>query len=367
MTSPAPAPTLPTPDPIALPRPRVAALDAARALGVLAMVLGHTLDAVVSPAAWQGPAMARYWQVRGLTAPLFLLVSGWAVTLAISRSGARGWAIPRGRLRRVFLLLAVGYALRWPGWGLDRLIAGDREVWAHLLAFDVLHCIALVLLTTSLVLALPWGARAKAAILAGLGVLAAVLGAGAGTPGQIQASAQGLPGSLLGLALVQAAGGTSPFPIVPWAVYFYAGTVVGLLAPADRRGALALGAVGAALAAVALQFAGLGVRPAGDPILIAFRIGVVLVLLAALSLVPSSLASRAAPLGRSSLGVYAIHLPIVYGWSTIPGLAGRVGKSLGAGEAVGAALLVMVVSYALYRGLGAAWRLAVLRGPRVAE
>jgi uncharacterized membrane protein len=344
-------------------RPRLAALDAARALGVLAMVMGHTLDAVLSPAARQTPSMVQYWHVRGFTAPLFLLVSGWAVTLAISRSGARGWAVPLGRLRRVVLLLAIGYALRWPGWAQERLFAGDREIWAHFLAFDVLHCIAVVLLVTSLVLALPWSAPAKAAILAALAVAAAALGAGAGTPGQISGPAR-LPASLLLLGLLQVVGGTSPFPVVPWGAYFLAGTVVGLLAPTDRRGALATGAVGFLLVALALPFHGLGERPAGDPVLIAFRIGVVLLALAALEAVPAVLARRVAPLGKSSLGVYAIHLPIVYGWSHLAGLSWRVGPTLGTAAAVGVAGLVLLVSFVAFRALAGATRLAVARsGP----
>jgi acyltransferase len=341
-------------------RPRLAALDAARALGVLAMVMGHTLDAVLSPAARQTAAMVQYWHARGFTAPLFLLVSGWAVTLAISRSGAKGWAVPRGRLRRVVLLLVIGYALRWPGWAQERLVAGDREIWAHFLAFDVLHCIAVVLLVTSLVLALPWRASVQAAILAALGVAAAVIGAGAGTPGQVQGPAH-LPASLVRLALLQVVGGTSPFPVVPWAAYFFAGTVVGMLAPADRRGALAMGWVGLALIVLALPLGRLGERPAGDPILIAFRIGVVLAVLAALEAVPAALARRAAPLGKSSLGVYAIHLPIVYGWSHIAGLSWRVGPTLGTAAAIGVAALVLLVSFAAYRALAAATRLAAAR------
>jgi len=355
----APASSSPVPAGAAV-RPRLAALDAARALGVLAMVMGHTLDAVLSPAARQTPAMIQYWHARGLTAPLFLLVSGWAVTLAISRSGARGWAVPRSRLRRVLLLLVIGYALRWPGWAQERLQAGDREIWAHFLAFDVLHCIAVVLLIASLVLALPWRAPARAAILAALALLAAALGAGAGTPGQIQGPAH-LPHSLLLLGLLQVVGGTSPFPVVPWAAYFLAGTVVGLLAPAERRGALAMAVAGAVLVGAALQFPGLGDRPAGDPVLIGFRIGVVVAVLAALELVPATLARRAAPLGKSSLGVYAIHVPIVYGWSHIAGLSWRVGPTLGTAAAAAVAVLVLAVSFAAYRAVAAAARLAAGR------
>jgi acyltransferase len=349
------SPALSTPPPVSAPaparRPRLAALDAARALGVLAMVMGHTLDAVLSPAARQTPLMVQYWHARGFTAPLFMLVSGWAVTLAIGRSGARGWEIPRGRLRRVLLLLLIGYALRWPGWGVDRLLAGDRDVWAHFLAFDALHCIAVALFTTALVLALPWHRFARAAVLAGLAAAAVLLGASAGIPGASQATAAGLPSSIPAMAVAQMFGGTSAFPLLPWAAYFYCGTLVGLLAPQDRRGALGIGAVALALLLVTTQWAGLGERLPGDPVLIAFRVGVVLAVLALLELVPAALARRAAPLGKSSLGVYALHLPIVYGWSTHPGLSTYLGPTLGAAAGLGVAALVLVVSFLLYRPL----------------
>jgi acyltransferase len=323
------------------------------------MVMGHTLDAVLAPEARQTAAMTTYWHARGFTAPLFLMVSGWAVTLAIARSGARGWAIPLGRVRRVVLLLAIGYALRWPGWALDRFLAGDRDVWAHFLAFDALHTIAVALLVTSLVLALPFGRAGKVAAVSALGAAAAWLGAGAGIPGEQAATAAGLPASLPGMALAQALGGTSAFPLVPWSAYFFAGTLLGLLAPADRRGAVCAAAVGVALVGVTVLWSGLGDRAPGDPVLIAFRMGVVLAVLGALSLVPARQAALAAPLGRSSLGVYAIHLPIVYGWSTIPGLSFRVGRTLAPGAAIATAALVLAVSFALYRGLAMAGRLAV--------
>jgi uncharacterized membrane protein len=351
-------PAVPDTAPVAAPRtarPRLAALDAARALGVLAMVFGHTLDAVLSPAARATPVMVRYWQARGFTAPLFLLVSGWAVTLAIARSGARGWAVPAGRLRRVVLLLAIGYGLRWPG--LDALWNGDREAWARFLAFDALHCIALSLLLTALVLALPWRTAARAAVLGLLALACVVLGAEALTPGAAE-GARGLPHAVPLMALVQIVGGTSSFPMFPWAAYFLCGTLVGLVLPADRRGSLWKGAVGLALVVVTLQWPGMGSRAAGDPVLIAFRVGVILTVLALLSLVPAALAARAAPLGKSSLGVYALHLPIVYGWWRFPGLSWRVGQTLGVAAGLAAAVAVLVASYVVWRALAAVARLA---------
>jgi uncharacterized membrane protein len=63
---------------------RLVALDVARAFGLVAMVFGHTCDALLSAEARAGPLVGVYWQARGLAAPLFMMVSGWAVALSIS-------------------------------------------------------------------------------------------------------------------------------------------------------------------------------------------------------------------------------------------------------------------------------------------
>jgi uncharacterized membrane protein len=324
-------------------------MDTARALGVVAMVMGHTLDALLSEAARATPAVAGYWNARGFTAPLFMIVAGWSGAVAIERSDVRGLAMVRGRLRRVLLLFGIGYVLHWPGWGLDRLLAGDREVWAHLLAFDALHAIALALLVSSLVLALPWSGRGKAIILLALAALASVLGAGPRTP------VYALPAPPIALALFQAGGGTSPFPVFPWAAYFFVGGAMGLLAPPGRAGAIARAAAGGGLV-LATCWAGVGSLPPEDTVLHLHRVGVVLVLLASLSSVPPALASRLAPLGRASLWVYAIHVPIVYGWSTFPGLAAWIGPRLGVGAAIAVGVAVLAMSFAFQFFVTRHWR-----------
>jgi uncharacterized membrane protein len=337
----------------ASPAQRLAALDAARALGVLAMVCGHTLDAVLGVSQRAQPVVQGYWAARGLTLPLFLTVSGWAVTVAIIRSGARGLDVPRARLGRVLLLLAVGCALRWPGWDLPGLRAGDLEPWAHLLAFDALHLIAVALLAVALVLALPWSAREKGLLFLLLAVLAVAMGLR--PPAPLLPRTADLPLGPL-LLVAQATGGTSPFPLFPWAAHFMVGAVLGLAsAGGARRTAVSMAGVGGLLLA-ATFWTGVAGMPVGHPVLMLFRTGVILVVLAALSAVPSGLAARVAPLGRASLGVYAIHVPIVYGWSTVPGLAWRVGPSMEVGEALLAAAAVLAVSFALQRVLSLAGR-----------
>jgi uncharacterized membrane protein len=354
-----PHPVRPDASPARAPRGgRIPALDAARALGVVAMVAGHTLDAVLSPAARAAPWAVEYWKARGLTAPLFLLVSGWAVSVAVQRAPARGLAIPRGRLGRAALLLAIGCALRWPGWGLDALRQGDRAVWAHLLGFDALHVIAVSLLAAAGILALPLRPRAHALAFVALVVLAVSLGMAA--PAPLLPSVDELPAWLPALAVAQAIGGTSAFPLFPWSGYFFAGAVLGVATRGrgGARPALSAGLAGLALAAGATALAGPGVASllAGDPLLFAFRTGVVLVVVAGLAAVPAAAAARVAPLGRASLAVYALHLPIVYGWSTQAGLAARIGPSLGAGAALGLALAVLAGCLLLAQAVALAWR-----------
>jgi hypothetical protein len=308
------------------------------------MVAGHTLDALLSPAAREAPLLVAYWKARGFTAPLFLVAAGWAVTVAIGRSGHAGLAVARARLPRVVLLLAIGYALRWPGWGTALLRSGDPATWGHLLAFDALHAIAISLLATALVLGLPWTEREKALALALLAVLAVALGLRA--PAPLLLDPARLPSSPVAVALVQAVGGTSPFPLFPWAAYFLAGALVGLLAPsAPGARAARLAAVGGTLV-LATCWTGVGTMPSAHPALIAYRIGAVLLALAALSAVPAAAAAWLAPLGRASLGVYAVHVAVVYGWSTHQGLASRIGPALEAGPALAISALVLAASVA---------------------
>jgi hypothetical protein len=309
------------------------------------MVGGHTLDALLAPAVRARPAVELYWQARGFTAPLFMLVAGWAATAAIGRGRARGLEVVRARLPRVALLVAIGVALRWPGWGLDALRRLDPVVWRHLLAFDALHTIGVGFLAAAVVLALPISRREGALA---FGALAIAVVAAAMIPSGPPAR------EIPAIALQQAAGGSSPFPLFPWLVYFFAGAVLGVATEgAGPRAPLAIGAVGVALAT---PFALLAPGDFGiaHPVLVGLRIGVVLVALALLFAVPASAARALAPLGRASLPVYAIHEAIVYGWSTHQGLSLRVGPTLGFLPAAGAAAVVLAVSYAAARTASAA-------------
>ncbi len=83
--------------------------------------------------------------------------------------------------------------------------------------------------------------------------------------------------------------------------------------------------------------------------LVTFRVGEGLLVLGAINLVPQVLSRLVAPLGRTSLWIYVLHLPVVYGWAGTPGLAERVGPTLGLVSALGVGLGLLAVCFAVAR------------------
>ena len=314
-------------------------LDRARAVAVVAMVMGHTLDAVLSDAARQGPGMLAYWSLRAITAPLFLFVAGWAFATTVQRTGTQGASVLRRYVPRVGVLLGWGYLLRWPGWGLPAFFAGDATVWRHFLAFDALHGVAGALLLGAGVLALLGGRAPRMGLLAVLTVLFPLV-----SP-WVRAS---VDGGGWPVALEQAlVGRTSNFPLFPWSAYFFAGGFTGLglgLVKRVPQWAVMLGSGTALLALMALW----GGDPRGsDTTLVVWRLGLLGVTAGLAMLLPARLDGVLGPVGRASLWVYVVHLPLAYGWSTFQGLAGRLGRSQEVLPALGLALGVLMLSLAI--------------------
>lgn len=320
----------------AAPASRIPGLDAARALAVTAMVIGHTADGLLLDAARAYPWIQTYWKFRGLTAPLFLFVAGWAVMALIGKSEKSGWALVQSRLGRVALLFGIGVLLRFPGWNINGLFAGDRQVWHHLVGFDALHCIAVSLLVGVCVLAFVPSALPRKGVLLALAVGVPLLSGTAAWLGQ-------LDGTPLPVRSALFADYESPFPLFPWMGYFFAGAVTGeLLALIPSRwtrvGTLVGGGAALVVFVLVLDMKDL---PRWSPVLFAYRLGQVWIIAAAMVALPASLSKPLAPLGRASLVVYVLHLPIVYGWSTIPGLSWRWGRVLSPGEVVLLALCML--------------------------
>jgi hypothetical protein len=141
-------------------------------------------------------------------------------------------------------------------------------------------------------------------------------------------------------------GGVSPFPVFPWAGFFFVGALVGLglTGLALTRQKVALLTVAGLLAMALTAFTPISHLTASSPFLFSWRLGVPFLIFAATLLLPTTWVSRVAPIGRASLWIYVIHLPITYGWGWWRGLDTRIGHSLDAWPALGVALSVTAFS-----------------------
>jgi hypothetical protein len=121
----------------------------------------------------------------------------------------------------------------------------------------------------------------------------------------------------------------SQFPLFPWAGYFFAGALAAhllrLLRPGWPQGLL-LALLGVGLIGLTRLFT--ADWTATSAWLVAFRVGEGLLVVAAMNFAPQWLSRLFAPMGRLSLWVYVLHLPVVYGWAGTPGLVERVGPTL---------------------------------------
>ncbi|MFZ1080977.1 MAG: heparan-alpha-glucosaminide N-acetyltransferase domain-containing protein [Candidatus Kryptoniota bacterium] len=99
---------------------RLILLDILRAIGVILMIEGHTMDAVLSPVYKDGASiMFQLWTFfRGLTAPFFFFSAGLAFVVATVRNNSGVLSISKKskyrRVKRIVTLLLLGYGLHLP-------------------------------------------------------------------------------------------------------------------------------------------------------------------------------------------------------------------------------------------------------------
>ena len=73
---------------------RVIFIDLARTLAVVLMLYGHTVSALLAPE-FRAGTWYDVWQFqRGLTSCLFLLLSGFAFSIATARRWSTPWSSP---------------------------------------------------------------------------------------------------------------------------------------------------------------------------------------------------------------------------------------------------------------------------------
>ena len=317
------------------------------------MLYGHTTSALLAPP-YQTGRWFDIWQFqRGLTSSLFLLLGGFAFSIATSRrwSSHLRWSPAwLKRVRRFGLFVLLGYALHLPGSQLAELTDVDAERWRAFLAVDVLQLIGVSFILIQL-LVLATRTR-RAFMLATLALAAIAIFA---TPAVWRIDWTRMMPPFAAAYMSQTTG--SQFPLFPWMGFILLGAGLGQLYA--RWGANDLSAFGQRALigpGVTLVVAGnllksqeealFGAGPGSFvPAEVMLRIGACLIILAAfahLSRRINRLPHIFGAVAQESLLIYFVHLCIVYGSVWNPGLLQLYGQTRTPGQTI--VLVVFVVS-----------------------
>ena len=316
------------------------------------MLYGHTTSALLEPR-YQAGRWFDIWQFqRGLTSSLFLLLGGFAFSIATSRRWAShvGWspALVK-RIRRFALFVVLGYALHLPGNQLAELPLVDAARWRAFLAVDVLQLIGVSFIGIQLLVLVTRSRRAFMLATFALSVVAIFV-----TPAVWRVDWSRVLPPFAAAYMSQATG--SQFPLFPWMGFTLLGAGLGQLYA--RWGASDL----TAFAQRALIAPGVFLVIFGNllksreaaifgpgpgtfvPAEVMLRVGACLIILAAfahLSRYIIRLPHIFGAVAQESLLIYFVHLCIVYGSVWNPGLVQLYGPTRTPGQTV--VLVVLVV------------------------
>lgn len=321
---------------IASPARRVVFIDLARALAVVMMVQGHTIDTLLAPAYRTGAGYDGWLFLRGLTSCTFLTLSG----VAFSVTALRHWddqlrvsARWLRRVRRFGFFLALGYLMRFPMGKFSHLEWASDERWQSWFVVDILHLVALTLLLLQLLIWIARSPHVFAAVSGVMGVIVVLV-----SPFAWRVDWTAFVPLLAGSYLSPEWG--SIFPALPWAGYILLGAAGGVVLDRwirhDSIAHMARVMVTAGVILGALVWVGrlLFLAPYGDiplqvsPGFFLLRLASVLVLLggiAALSAHWQKLRPGVQTLAEESFLVYAVHVAILYGSRWNPGLRLLIG------------------------------------------
>ena len=328
---------------------RVIFIDLARALAAVFMLYGHTVSALLAPRYQTGTWFDIWVFQRGLTSTLFLLLSGFAFSIATGRHwSVHGQLSPAvfKRVRRFALFILLGYALHFPVGRFVDLPYATPERWRSFLAVDVLQLIGMTFISVQILVMLTRSRRAFGWTSFALAVLIILL-----TPFFWGVDwTTHLPLSIAAY-LTPSAG--SQFPLFPWSAYVLLGAALGQwylrwgTARLDWYANVALFAPGLGLVTLAFLVGWLLGTAAWEsvPNQVALRMGASLMLLAVIARASERITRLPHLFGavaQETLLIYFVHLCIVYGSVWNPGLLQLYGQTRTPGQSI--VLVVFVVS-----------------------
>jgi uncharacterized membrane protein len=352
---------------------RVIFIDLARALAAVFMLYGHTVSALLAPRYQTGTWFEIWVFQRGLTSTLFLLLSGFAFSIATGRhwsSHARLSPAIFKRVRRFALFVVLGYALHFPVARFVDLPSATPEQWRSFAAVDVLQLIGVTFIGVQTLVLLSgsrriFGWTAFALALAGVLITPLIW--------RIEWTSQ-VP---VWMAAYFSPAAGSQFPLFPWSGYVLVGAALGQwylrwgTARHDWYANVALFAPGLGLVTLAFVIGALPTWLVGVgaweavPNQVALRMGASLIVLSLVARVSQRLTRLPHVFGavaQETLLIYFVHLCIVYGSIWNRGLAQIYGPTLGPWQTV----LCVVLLLAAMAGLAVYWNWWKHTKPRAA-
>jgi uncharacterized membrane protein len=338
---------------------RVIFIDLARALAVFFMLYGHTIDALLAPA-YRSGLWFDVWQFqRGLTSSLFLLLSGFAFSIATGRHWASHIHVTPAwwrRVRRFAWFVFLGYSLHSPvGRAVDFKYATEAG-WRTFWAVDVLQLIGVTFIAVQCLVLLTRTRQRFSIVAVALAVAFVALSPAAWAFDW----SRWLP-MWAWAYLSPVLGPTYPlFPAVPWSAFILVGAALGqiysswggshLEAFANR---VLLGpGLAAVLAGYGAAFLPLAAFANGArsvlPIDLLIRAGAcmaIMGLIAHASQRMERLPRVFSAVAQETLVIYFFHLCVIYGSAWSYGLVQFYGATLGPGQtATTVAVLVVAMS-----------------------
>ncbi|NUN68963.1 MAG: DUF1624 domain-containing protein [Bacteroidetes bacterium] len=203
------------------PKSRFVYIDLLRGWAVLVMIEVHVFNAFLIPAFREEQWFKVLNFINGLVAPSFLFVAGYSFVLIAQRKWNDYLSLSPvfwKQTGRILQVLAVGYALHLPFFSLNKLMSISWQEWGVFWKIDVLHAIAVSLMTMLLLVLLMRTQRRffSAAVLLALTVIV-------GSPWMYDRNIDHLLPEPLANYLTAAH--RSQFPLFPWMGFVLSGGI----------------------------------------------------------------------------------------------------------------------------------------------
>ncbi len=346
-------------------RIRIIFLDMMRALAVLMMVQGHTIDTFLADEfrTLDSSIFGMWFTIRGFTAPIFMFTSGVAFTFLLFSHNEPFFYNPRVKkgIKRFIILLLIGYLLRYPTYTVFDFSVVRQDQWMGFFTVDALHLIGFGLLFILILSFLSEKLKISNQLIFALGALF-FFGLFSITEKVNWANYIPIP-----FAAYLYHGTGSFFPLFPWAGYVLSGAFLGSYLAHNpvsfttvkfSKRLLIIGLAFLTLSRIVefLEYLLYNREEfwTDNLYVITMRLGWVILLNSLMSYVALKLKSIpefVKQVGRHTLLVYAVHVIILYGSAWIPGLSYIFSRRMDLYTSLISAIIMVILMALMVMGL----------------